>query len=65
MLLQLAQQSSRPYSLLGVPFDGVHDDGRALFEAPAIALRLATVDVAPEMTRSILDTSNERVGGRS
>lgn len=30
-----------------------------------MALRLVTVDVAPESTRSILDTPIEKVGGES
>jgi len=61
------QLSSPPdlYSPDGVPFDGKFDDEPVLFEAPAMALRLVTVDVAPEMTRSILDAFIGRVGGQS
>jgi len=31
------------------------DDEQTLFEAPAMALRLVTVDIAPKITRSILE----------
>jgi hypothetical protein len=48
----------------GVPFDGERDDEQTLFETSAMALRLVTVDAAPEMTRSILDTSIEKVVGK-
>jgi len=54
-----------PSSRGSAPFDRERDDGQTLFEALAMVLRLVTVDVAPEMTRSILDTSIERVGGQS
>jgi hypothetical protein len=40
-----------------VPFDRDGDDEQTPFEAPAMALRLVTVVVAPEITRSILDKS--------
>lgn len=44
----------------GVPFDRERDDEQTLFEASAMALRLVTVDVAPEITRSILDKPIEK-----
>ena len=61
------QLSSPPYpsSQNKVPFDHGREDEHTLFGALAMVLRLATVGVAPEMTRSILDTSIELVGGQT